>query len=503
MKKEKTMKYTEDDIVKNWKGNVDTPIVSICSITYNHEKYIATAIESFLMQKTDFPFEIVIDDDCSTDNTQKIIQRYQEKYPNIIKAHLRKKNVGAMLNFIDNMKRARGEYLALCEGDDYWIDENKLQYQIEKMQDYPKCQLSFHPAVTVKNFKEEKALWGEHYASIAIIPIQDVIKGSGEFCPTPSLIIKKEVIDELPEFINEAPVGDYFIQVLASASGGALYLNRVMSAYRVHDGGWSSTIQKDFTKYEQFATSMVHTINQIDLHYSKKYHHEFLLMISIILKGIFGQKYGELSQKITLSQSLIAPYPKNDQVTLLSTTLYEILDFNTWLERQVETHKQTLQSKEEGITWLEEQLESRKKTLETKEEGISWLKEQLENHKKTVEDKDEGITWLEEQLESHKKTLQTKDEGIAWLEKKMTTMERKMQGQNEAIELYEKLFEKTDSAMLKLEEENVWFAQQLETHKKALEEKDAHIHRLQQQMFCRASLRRCVKRVVSKLMGKG
>ena len=125
--------------MKNWEGDVEKPVVSICSITYNHERYIEEAIDSFLMQETNFPFEILIDEDFSTDNTAKKIKPYIEKYPQIIKANLRKKNIGAMANFLASMKRAQGKYIALCEGDDYWTDTNKLQKQVdflEKNLDY-------------------------------------------------------------------------------------------------------------------------------------------------------------------------------------------------------------------------------------------------------------------------------------------------------------------------------------------------------------------------------
>ena len=92
---------TEQEVMKNWKGDTEIPLLSICTISYNHEKYIAEALDSFLIQETDFPFEIVIDDDCSPDGTANIIEQYIEKYPNIINANLRKINVGMMKNFTE------------------------------------------------------------------------------------------------------------------------------------------------------------------------------------------------------------------------------------------------------------------------------------------------------------------------------------------------------------------------------------------------------------------
>ena len=122
---------SETEIMKNWKGDSNTPLVSVCTITYNHEKFIAEALDSFLMQETDFPFELVVDDDCSPDGTADVVRQYMIKFPNIIKPNLREKNVGMMPNFIENMKRAKGKYIALCEGDDYWTDPLKLQKQVD------------------------------------------------------------------------------------------------------------------------------------------------------------------------------------------------------------------------------------------------------------------------------------------------------------------------------------------------------------------------------------
>lgn len=106
---------------------MEKPIVSICCITYNHESYIKEALDGFVMQKTNFPFEIVISDDCSKDGTREIIAEYKAKHPNLIRDVSPKKNMGAIPNFLYVQKEAIGKYVALCEGDDYWTDPYKLQ----------------------------------------------------------------------------------------------------------------------------------------------------------------------------------------------------------------------------------------------------------------------------------------------------------------------------------------------------------------------------------------
>lgn len=115
----------------------DDIMVSIRMLTYNHEKYVEKAIKSVLMQQVDFNYELVIGDDASTDNTAEIIRKYSKEYPDIIKAVIRTKNVGASENSYQIRKMCKGKFVAILEGDDYWTDENKLQKQVDFLLDNP------------------------------------------------------------------------------------------------------------------------------------------------------------------------------------------------------------------------------------------------------------------------------------------------------------------------------------------------------------------------------
>ncbi len=115
------------------------PLVSVKMITYNHAPYIAQAIEGVVQQKTTFPFELVIGEDCSTDGTREIVFEYHKKYPDIIRVITSDKNVGMNANGYRTMKACRGKYIAFCEGDDYWHHPNKLQKQAKYMENHPKC----------------------------------------------------------------------------------------------------------------------------------------------------------------------------------------------------------------------------------------------------------------------------------------------------------------------------------------------------------------------------
>lgn len=125
------------------------PLVSICCLTYNHAKYVRQCIDGFLMQKTSFPIEILVHDDASTDGTDVILQEYESKYPNIIFPIYETENkysngYRGRMDIVFNYSRARGKYIASCEGDDYWTDPLKLQKQVDFMESHPEYSICFH-----------------------------------------------------------------------------------------------------------------------------------------------------------------------------------------------------------------------------------------------------------------------------------------------------------------------------------------------------------------------
>jgi len=159
-------RLTEEEIKLNWKESSE-PLVSICCITYNHENFIREAVEGFLMQKTIFPFEIIIHDDASTDKTSEILKEYKAQYPNIIKCFYQTENQyskGArriMARF--TFPHARGKYTALCEGDDYWTDPLKLQKQVDYMSGHEDCNLVFTDVQLLEGTENK---WYPNWASI-------------------------------------------------------------------------------------------------------------------------------------------------------------------------------------------------------------------------------------------------------------------------------------------------------------------------------------------------
>lgn len=123
---------------------METPLVSVCMITYNHAPYVAEAIEGVMMQECDFPVELIIGEDCSTDHTRDVLLKYKGQYPDRIRLLLREKNIGMQRNFIETLQSCSGKYIALCEGDDYWTDPYKLQKQVDFFENNKEYIVSFH-----------------------------------------------------------------------------------------------------------------------------------------------------------------------------------------------------------------------------------------------------------------------------------------------------------------------------------------------------------------------
>lgn len=221
------------------------PKVSICCLAYNHEKFIRQALDSFLMQKTNFPFEVLVHDDASKDSTASVIREYEAKYPDIIKPIYQTQNQFAINKSGDkhfNFPRVQGEYVALCEGDDFWIDENKLQKQVDFLDNNADFSMCFHP---VKVFYEDgsvpDAIFPDFEGEFKHVKFLDFITLlQKNFIQTNSVMYRwrltsQEQIDNLyPDGILPS---DLFLHLLHAHIGKIGYINEVMAAYRKHKNG--------------------------------------------------------------------------------------------------------------------------------------------------------------------------------------------------------------------------------------------------------------------------
>lgn len=216
-------------------GGEEEIMVSISCVAYNHGAYIAQSLDSYLMQKTTFKFEILVYDDVSTDNTRKIIREYAEKYPDIIKPYFPEENQYSQGKYnvegFFNYPRAKGKYTAMCDGDDYWTDEHKLQMQVDYMEAHPECAMCLHAARIETEEKAVQLLEIRPYKKSRIIPTEQVIDKMFNY-PTASLLFRTAYTRDLQDYYYTSPVGDIPIQLHMAAKGTVYYIDRKMSVYR-------------------------------------------------------------------------------------------------------------------------------------------------------------------------------------------------------------------------------------------------------------------------------
>lgn len=220
--------------------------VSVCCATFNHRAYIGEALESILGQNVPFSFEVLVHDDASTDGTRDIVADYAGRYPGVVIPVLQDRNQYASIPVIVPrflFPLVRGRYVAFCEGDDYWTDDGKLARQHAAMESSAETSLSFHPVDIVERGTVAGRAGHLGRADSRVIPFERVLLGGGGYCPTPSLMIRRSVIDDITSCLQEAPFGDKFIQIIGSHPGGALYLPETMAAHRRgHSGAWSGSL---------------------------------------------------------------------------------------------------------------------------------------------------------------------------------------------------------------------------------------------------------------------
>jgi glycosyltransferase involved in cell wall biosynthesis len=228
--------------------------VSICCITYNHEPYIAQAIEGFLMQKTNFNIEIIIGEDFSTDGTKQIIESYVSKYPNRINLITSNINIGGINNLLRVIEKVKGKYIALCDGDDYWTDPLKLQKQIDFLENSEDCIMCCH-------YVKKITYSGEiNYMNFNPKPIRysfiDVLLGNKSETSALSIVFKNTLeVSQMfkADWIFNCNALDNFIRLYATfVSGKNIYVfPEIMGCYRQHTGGiWSSLKPKTIKQKE-------------------------------------------------------------------------------------------------------------------------------------------------------------------------------------------------------------------------------------------------------------
>lgn len=215
------------------------PVVSVFCITYNHERFIRKAIEGYLMQETTFPVEIFVHDDASTDGTVGIIKEYATKYPQLFSTVLQTENQYSKAKFAfiyEYLAKQRGEFVALCEGDDYWISPHKLQKQVEMLEGESTASLCFHNALVQQS--EDGSLKPMHRKlKKSVFGLDDTLRGW--FMPTASIVFRAKQV-KVPAVFSFCESGDMCLAVSAALRGKLIYWNEIAGVYLKHPGGVSS-----------------------------------------------------------------------------------------------------------------------------------------------------------------------------------------------------------------------------------------------------------------------
>lgn len=215
------------------------PTVSICCPVYNHAQNLPRMLDSLLAQQGE-RFEILLNDDASTDGSTEILRDYESRYPGVVRVVYHDENQYSKMPIIAPrflFPIARGEFVAFCEGDDFWLSPDKLSRQVAAMRRHPEVGLSFHPVQRVRGESDNAGVSGQLSSDECRVPFERVVLGGGGFCPTPSVMLRAEYLPAISRCVEIAPVSDKFFQIIATSAGGALFIPDVLSAYRVGNAG--------------------------------------------------------------------------------------------------------------------------------------------------------------------------------------------------------------------------------------------------------------------------
>lgn len=219
-------------------------MASISCLTFNHAFYIRQALDSFLMQETDFDYEILIHDDASTDGTGDILREYEKKYPDRVKPLIQTENQYSQgidnISGAFNFPRVQGKYIFMCDGDDYWVSPHKLQKQVDYLEAHPDCCLCIHSAkidLVGRAFTEKEM---RPYCGNRVISPEEIVDKPSGYAMS-SMAFPSRLVKSLPDYYVDCPVGDTPLQLMAAAEGYGYYMDEVMSAYRVGvAGSWTT-----------------------------------------------------------------------------------------------------------------------------------------------------------------------------------------------------------------------------------------------------------------------
>ena len=297
-------------------------MVSIVTATYNHAPYITQALDSFLRQKTNFLYEIIIHDDASTDGTTEIVRKYAEKYPNIIHPVLQKENQYSKgIDVYDFMlPLIKGKYIAQCEGDDYWCDELKIQKQVDYMEAHPECSFCFCNSY---NVDLNSQIIGEAtpIQESRILSSREMIAKPEVYLATAGTMYRAKDIVEIPKEMRAGEAGDIPLRNFLMLRGNAYGFADRMVCYRVMVPGscsdrYHQASKHDREKFLKINEDYLKYFLYFDEYTEGKYHQELLPNIrrrqfveyqtKADWKGMRRPEFAELFCRLPLKQKIIS-----------------------------------------------------------------------------------------------------------------------------------------------------------------------------------------------------
>lgn len=312
-------------------------LVSVRCAVYNHEPYLRQCLEGFIMQKTDFRFEVIVHDDASTDASADIIREFESKYPEIIKPVYQVENQyskhdGTIERIFE--RGCTGKYVAICEGDDCWIDPLKLQKQVDFLESHPDYVMCCSDAVISSPSGELDWCRYDHDTDI---PVKDIILGGGGFVQTASLIFRRELMEK---DYPKCSVGDYPLQIFAALSGKVYWFAQKQVVYRYHTAGsWTATVSSaPVQKRIPILESEFEMLRQMDVLSGGRYSPAFQRRVAEHLIYVICLYRDDVAMLTDIFSEYI-PYLSMYQrfkLFLVRYRLFFILDAVKWVGRKVQ-----------------------------------------------------------------------------------------------------------------------------------------------------------------------
>lgn len=308
-------------------------LVSVICLAYNHEEYIEKTLKAFVNQKTDFDVKYIIHDDASTDRTAEIIQRYANEYPNLIYPIIEKTNQYAIFkaggeDFTDAIiKKINSPYIAFCEGDDYWIDENKLKIQVDFLKRHEDYSLVLHNGYYLDNISGKLTAM-DPYEEEGELTVRQVLSERDVIPPTASMVFRSDIAKKKPKDVFRAPVGDRPLRMYLATKGKVYYFNKKMCAYRINNSNSFSGKLNNYYDSKKLADSMHDFYMRFDRYTNYNYHKEVALLdskeyfahynrfnkIKEIRSNLYYKEKINLSRKILIEMKCFLPKSMSDRV---------------------------------------------------------------------------------------------------------------------------------------------------------------------------------------------